>query len=65
MENQNQRFKSIKQFATTTGVPENLIRREVRQGLVPGFYSGTWFHIDAPAYLAMLSTRNTAANISE
>ena len=65
MENQKQRFKSIKQFAATTGVPENLIRREVKQGIVPGFYSGSWFHVDAPAYLAMLSTRNTAGTAAE
>lgn len=56
----DQRFKSIKKFATTNGVPENLVRREVKQGIVPGFYSGTWFHIDSPAYLRMLSARNVA-----
>ena len=61
----NQRFKSIKRFSRDNGVPENLIRKEVRQKLVPGFYSGIWFYIDSPAYLDMLSARNTAVNVSE
>ena len=60
-----QRFMSIKRFSKTNGVPENLIRREVKQKQVPGFYSGSWFYIDSPAYLQMLSVRNTASSISE
>ena len=61
----NQRFKSIKRFSRDNGVPENLIRKEVRQKLVPGFYSGSWFYIDAPAYLEMLSARNMTVSVSE
>ena len=62
---EKQRFISINKFSQANGVPENLIRREVKQGIVPGFYSGTWFYIDSPAYLEMLSARNRAVNTSD
>ena len=61
----NQRFKSIRKFSAAYGVPENLIRREVKQGIAPGFYSGSWFYIDAPAYLELLSARNMTVSVSE
>ena len=60
-----QRFKSIKKFSRERGVPENFIRREVKQGIVPGFFSGSWFYIDEPQYLEMLSARNTSAAASK
>ena len=36
------------------GIPENKIRKDIKRGLAPGFYSGTWFHVDVEAYLEKL-----------
>lgn len=53
-----QRYSSPNVFCKRFNVPVTMVRREIRMGLVPGFFSGTWFHIDVPAYLAVLSNRN-------
>lgn len=52
------RYPSPNEFSRTYGIPIVFIRREIKKGVVPGFYSGTWFHIDALRYLEILSNRN-------
>ena len=52
------RFMSVNEFCRANGVPVGMVRREVRQKMVPGFFSGSWFYIDEPQYLAILSERN-------
>lgn len=61
----SQRFKSISVFSKEYGVPEQMIRKEVRRGIVPGFFSGTWFHVDSPAYLEILSARNNLTSTTD
>ena len=55
---ETKRYYSANEFSRTFGIPLNLIRREIKLNITPGFYSGTWFYIDAPRYLEMLSNRN-------
>lgn len=62
---QDRKFLSINKFGQKNGVPLNFLRKEVKQGRVPGFYSGTWFYIDEPAYLTILSQRNLGVNSSD
>ena len=54
MTNEQKRFLSVNELNRAYGIPITMTRRRIKQGLVPGFYSGTWFHVDVPAYLEML-----------
>ena len=56
------RYLSPNVFCSKYGVPVTMVRREIRMGLVPGFYSGSWFHVDVPTYLAVLSRRGNNAD---
>lgn len=56
--NEEKRYYSANEINKKDGVPLTMIRKQIKAGLVPGFYSGTWFHIDRPAYLRMLSEQN-------
>lgn len=60
MDKQQKRFFSANEMHRQFGIPVTMIRREIKAGLVPGFYSGSWFHIDGPAYLEILSKRTEA-----
>ena len=44
-------FCSIKQAAKRGPVPECRLRAWVKDGRVPGFYSGTWFYVDYEAFI--------------
>lgn len=53
----SKRYYSPNEMNKKFGIPITMIRREIKLGIVPGFYSGTWFHIDGPAYLCILNER--------
>ena len=57
MDNGTTRFLSAHNTSKQYGIPENMIRRDIKTGRAPGFYSGTWFHVDVPAYLRILTER--------
>lgn len=54
------RYYSVNEMNKQFGVPVTMMRREIKAGRVPGFFSGTWFHIDGQAYLEILSKRTEA-----
>ena len=60
MEKQQKRYYSVNEMNKQFGVPVTMMRREIKAGRVPGFYSGSWYHIDGPAYLEILSGRTEA-----
>ena len=49
-------WQTIKKAAQTTGIYEHRIREWCKQGTVPGFYSGTRFYINMPAFIEQLNT---------
>lgn len=51
---QTPQYSTTKPFALAYGIPEHFIRREIRAGRVPGFYSGSRFYINVPAFLQEL-----------
>ena len=59
MQENTKRYFSVTEMNKIYGIPVTMMRRGIKQGIVPGFRSGTWFHIDGPAYLEMLSQQNT------
>ena len=48
-------FMSIRQTTKATGISESLIRRLVREGQCPGFYSGKKYTVNVDALVEMLS----------
>ena len=50
-------FQTIRQAAAALGVPEFRIRAWVKQGNVPGFWSGTRFYVNVPAFHDNLAGR--------
>lgn len=57
MEKEVKRYYSVNEMNKRFGIPVTMMRREIKAGCVPGFYSGSWFHIDSTAYLEILSRR--------
>ncbi len=57
METSTKKFMSPHKLSQQYGIPENMIRADIKRGIVPGFYSGSWFHVDVAAYLELLSNR--------
>ena len=55
------KFLSPHQVSQIYGIPENKIRNDIKRGLAPGFYSGTWFHVDVEAYLEKLVNQGDSA----
>ena len=55
------KFLSPHQVSQIYGIPENKIRKDIKRGLAPGFYSGTWFHVDVEAYLEELVHQGESA----
>lgn len=47
-------FQSIRQAARTTGISEYQLRQMHRDGMLPGFHSGTKFNVDVPRLLDQL-----------
>lgn len=58
MNGMEKRYYSPNEMNRLFGVPIVMLRREIRAGNVPGFYSGKWYHVDGPAYLEQLSNHN-------
>ena len=50
----NEDFQSARNFAKRGIKSETQIRREIEQGIVPGFQVGTQFRINVKQYLAMI-----------
>ncbi len=48
-------YLSVNRMASMHGIPRDYLRKRVKQGLVPGFYSGSAFRIDETAFLEMLA----------
>jgi hypothetical protein len=58
MDMPTKKFMSPHKLSQKYGIPENMIRADIKRGIAPGFYSGTWFHVDVAAYLESLSNRS-------
>ena len=57
METIRKKYMSPHNLSQHYGIPENKIRADIKHGVAPGFYSGSWFHVDVESYLEMLSSR--------
>lgn len=55
MEREIRKFMSPRKLSQQYGIPENKIRADIRRGVAPGFYSGTWFHVDVVSYIDYLT----------
>ncbi len=51
-------FYGARTLSRLTGISEGYIRRGIKAGTVPGYYSGSWFRVDAKAYLSQLSKQS-------
>ncbi len=58
MEAKVKKFMSPHRLSQQYGIPENKIRKDIKRGVAPGFYSGTWFHVDVEAYIGLLTQKN-------
>lgn len=57
-------YKTIRQTARQTGLPEHHLRQLVKRGECPGFYAGTRFYVNIDALIEQLervSRSNTEA----
>lgn len=59
------RFMSIREFAELGILPEYAIRRAVKSGSVPGFYTGRKFLINERAFLDQLSQIGRQGEVRE
>ena len=50
----NSDYQSVPQFASRRIKSLTTIRREIHQGIVPGFKVGNRFYINAPQYIAAI-----------
>ena len=57
-------FYGARELSRLTGISENYIRRGIKDGTVPGFYSGSWFRVDAKAYLEQISQQHEGGAIN-
>lgn len=57
MEANRKRFLSANELTKQYGIPNNMIRKDIKSGFAPGFYSNSWFYIDVPTYLDMICKR--------
>lgn len=47
-------YLSIRETAKALRLPENFVRRSVRLGRVPGFYSGTKYYVNLELFVEKL-----------
>lgn len=47
----SRQYRTIRQTAGTTDIPEFRLRAWVKQGKVPGFYSASRFYVNVPLLL--------------
>lgn len=52
----NNSFQGARDFARRGIKSEREVRREIARGVVPGFWAGSRFVIDAEAYIAQIRT---------
>lgn len=56
----NPTFLAPAKAAKATRIPENAIRRMIKQGACPGFYSGNRFMVNTEALVALLAAQTAA-----
>lgn len=54
--NKSTQFQTIRQVAKLFNLPEHLIRRLVKTGRAPGFYSGNRFYLNVPEFESQLNS---------
>lgn len=54
--NKSTQFQTIRQVAKLFNLPEFSIRRLVKTGRVPGFYSGNRFYLNVPEFESQLNS---------
>ena len=65
MEIEVKKYLSANKLSKVYGIPNNMIRKDIRTGKCPGFFSGSWFYIDVPAYLQVLNERGNKQCLHE
>lgn len=58
------KFETVKQTVQQCHISENLLRRMIKQGTAPGYFSGTRFYVNVDKLMAMLDN-STAATAQE
>ena len=58
-------FLSQKRAAQTTGISETFLRRLVKQGKIPGFYTGNRFMVNVPMLIELLNSPEGLASLSD
>ena len=51
--------------ATITQIPENTIRRLIKRGICPGFYTGSRFMVNIPALCEYLDNQTSGSSKPE
>lgn len=54
--NKSTQFQTIRQVAKLFNLPEYSIRRLVKTGRAPGFYSGNRFYVNVPEFESQLNS---------
>ena len=53
-----EKYCSAKIFARKVGLSEKVVRNQIHLGVVPGFFCGTTFKINADEYLKVLRQKS-------
>ena len=61
----NIQFAAPARAAIITGIPENTIRRFIKQGVCPGFYTGSRFMVNIPALSEWLNNQTAGTSRPE
>ena len=61
----NIQFAAPARAAVITGIPENTIRRFIKQGVCPGFYTGSRFMVNIPALREWLNNQTAGTSRPE
>ena len=51
-------YQTIRQTVRSEGIPETALRRMVKAGKIPGFYSGTRFYVNVAKLREQLAQPN-------
>lgn len=57
-------FQSIRDTRRATGLPECFLRKLVKEGRVPGVYSGKKFLVNVPALLEQLEREGAGGGVN-
>ena len=63
--NTTSNFLSQKRAAQTTGISETFLRRLVKHGKIPGFYTGNRFIVNVPMLIELMNSPEGLASLSE